>query len=144
SFTMFGLTHKLFAGPKKPGRKATCKPQVEALEKREVRSVLGGLVGGTSGTLTGADNPPPPTPEGLALINSLPGTLVRSTALAEYQRDGRITRNDMLDIFFHGTTGYTGLTNDELTSLQTLVNNGPVVRMPDYLQNLASKALAPP
>src|SRR5262249_20588979 len=41
-----------------------------------------------------------------------------------------------------GTTGYTDLTNTERTSLQTLVSNGPTVAMPDYVQFLATKALA--
>jgi hypothetical protein len=140
-FSRSELRSRLFSGRKQRNRKATYKLQLEALEKREVMTLLGGVRVGP-GTLTGAFLPPPPTTAGLALINSLPDTPVRSTALADYQRDGEITRNDMIDIFFTGTTGYTDLTNSELVSLQTLVKNGPTVAMPDYVQNLASKVLA--
>jgi hypothetical protein len=168
----------VFAGQRR-GRKAAYKPQVEALEQREVLSVFltGGPIGGNAGTSTSTDpgvtlveapdpgvtliqkafqsggvkgettgtfDPagPEPTAAGLALINGLPDTPVRTAALADYQRDGRITRNDMIDILFHGTTGFTDLTNAELASLRTLVANGPTVGMPEYVQNLASKALA--
>jgi hypothetical protein len=119
-----------------------CKPQFEALEVREVMSVLGaGQVGAPSGSFTDVDTGAP-TAAGLALINGLLDTPVRSQALADYQTDGVISRNDMIDIFFHGTTGFTDLTSVELASLRTLVNNGPTVSMPEYVQNLASKALA--
>jgi hypothetical protein len=142
---MFGLANTLFSRHKKPGRKSTFKPQFETLEKREVMSgfsALSGVVATTSWTLGGAFLPPQPTAAGLALFNSLPDTPVRTTALADYQRDGGISRNDMIDIFQNGTTGFTDLTNDELSSLQTLVKNGSTVAMPDYVQNLASKVLA--
>jgi hypothetical protein len=97
-----------------------------------------------SSQITGTFTPvgPEPTAAGLALINGLPDTPVRTAALADYQRDGFISRNDMIDILFRGTTGFTDLTDAERTSLQTLVTNGPTLAMPGYVQNLASKALA--
>src|SRR5690242_11916781 len=98
SFSRSELRSTLFSGRTQRNRKATYKPQFEALEKREVMTLLGGVRVGP-GTLTGGFLPPPPTAAGLALINSLPATPVRSTALADYQRDGAITRNDMIDIF---------------------------------------------
>jgi hypothetical protein len=136
---MFGFTKKLFSTHKKPRRQATYKPQIEVLEKRELMSVVPLPVVGTTGILAsaGAFLPPQPTADGLALINSLPDTPVRSTALADYQRDGMITRNDMIDIF---TNVSLNLTADEISSLGTLVYNGPTtLTMPDYVQNLAWK-----
>jgi Calpain family cysteine protease len=117
--------------------------QMETLEDRTVMSVLTGTHVVTSGGLAGAFAPAPPTAAGLALISSLPDTPVRSAALADYQRDGLISRNDMLDILNQGTSGYTWLTVDEFSSLQTLVTNGPTVGMSDYVQNLALKSLLP-
>ena len=66
---------------------------------------------------------------------------MRSAALADYQRDGYLSRNDMLDILNKGTAGYTSATPAEFASLETLVSNGPTVAMPSYVQNLASKTL---
>jgi hypothetical protein len=140
---MFGLANTLFLGHKTRGRKATFKPQVESLENREVMSRFSVLssIAVTSGTFKNVDTPQP-TAAGLALINSLPNTPVRATALADYQRDACISRDDIIEIFHNGTTGFTDLTNDELSSMQTLVNNGSTVAMPDYVRNLASKVLA--
>jgi hypothetical protein len=137
---MFGRSSKLFSGRKKPGRKATFKSQFEALEKREVMSVTSiGTVAVISGVLADPYGPQP-TAAGLALINGLADTPVRSTALADYQRDGFISRNDMIDIFSTGTVGFTNITAPEIYSLGTLVYNGPtVLAMPDYVQNLAWK-----
>jgi hypothetical protein len=125
-----------------PARSRNAHLQVEALEERTVMSVLSGTHAVASGGLAGAFAPPQPTAAGLALINSLPNTLVRSAALADYQRDGVISRNDMLDILSKGTSGYTWVTYSAFSSMQTLVNNGGTVGMPDYVQNLASKTLA--
>src|SRR5208337_1160320 len=84
---------------------------------------------------------PQPTAAGLALINGLSTTQVRTTALADYQRDGYISRNDMLDIFSAGTSNYRSLTAGEFNDLSTLVGNGPTVGMPGYVQSLASTSL---
>src|SRR2546427_5004053 len=99
---MFGLAGNLFRGHQKP-RKTSFRPQFEALEKRDTPSVSTLLhsVAITSGTLT-LYIPPQPTAAGLALINGLPATPVRTTALADYQRDGFISRNDMMDILNKG------------------------------------------
>jgi hypothetical protein len=113
--------------------------QIEVLEKRDLLSVVSLPIAGTSGTFAGAYLGPQPTAAGLALINSLPDTPVRSTALTDYQRDGMITRNDMIDIFASGSGGYANLTADEINSLDELVANGPTLAMPDYVENLASK-----
>jgi hypothetical protein len=175
---MFGITHRLSSDLKKRGRNATYKPQCEALEKREVLSIMltGGLGDGTTGTLTGPqlppggsgdgttgtviasflpgggvqgqttgtilDPPPDPTPAGLALINGLPDPLVRASALADYQSDGSISRKDMLGIFSDASIDYTSLSNTAITSLKTLVDNGPTVLMPDYVQFLGAKVMA--
>jgi hypothetical protein len=117
--------------------------QMETLEDRTVMSVLSGIQVVASGGSAGGSVAPSPTPAGLALISSLPDTPVRSTALADYQRDGMITRNDMLDIIDLGSSRYNWLTPSEFSSLQTLVTNGPAVGMPDYVQNLALKSLLP-
>jgi hypothetical protein len=138
-FVMFGLSKQ-----KKSAPKSTFRPELEALEQRDLMSGFSIIrpVPVTTGTFAGAYAPPQPTAAGLALINSLPDTPVKTAALADYQRDGIITRNDMIDIFYQGTTGFTDLTNAELTSLQTLVTNGTTVGMPYYVQNLGSKVLA--
>lgn len=141
---MFRLFNKLRSAPKKSAPRPTCKPQLEALENRELMSVSPIDVKGLIGPTHLEANPGPfyqPTPAGLALINSLPNTPVSTTALADYQRDGLITRNDMIDIFTKGSSGFTDLTNTEQSSLQTLVNHGSTLDMPNYVQNLASKAL---
>ncbi len=143
-FTMLGLARKLFNGNKKPGHKATFKPYLEALESREVMSVVHPPVAilSTAGTFENSSYTPAPTAAGLALINNLADTPVRSTALADYQRDGAITRNDMIDVFFSATNDYTYLLPGALSSVQTLVNHGSTVAMPDYVQNLSSKVIA--
>ncbi|HYV37629.1 MAG TPA: hypothetical protein VE988_18130 [Gemmataceae bacterium] len=138
---MFGFVSKWFSGQRTPGRKATYQPQFDDLEKRELMTVspLGALLGTTANyKITQV-----PTAAGLALINSLPDLTVRATALGDYQ-DGVISRNDMIDIFFKGSVGFTDLTNAALSSMQTLVNNGTTVRMPDYVQFLATKSLHGP
>jgi hypothetical protein len=139
---MFGLNTKLFANARNRIRKSTFKPQLEAMEDRRLMSVFtGGILSG--GNVTSILNlPPQPTTAGLALINSLPATPVKTEALADYQRDGFISRNDMLDILSIGTTHYTSATSPVFTSLNTLVNNGATVGMPGYVQNLASKTLS--
>jgi hypothetical protein len=141
---MFRFISQLFSAPKKTAPRPTYKPQLEALENRELMSVSPiNVAGDLAPTSREAylGSPYQPTPAGLALINSLPNTPVRTTALADYQRDGLITRNDLIDIFNKGSSGFTDLTNPELSSLQTLVNNGSTLLMPDYVQNLASKVL---
>jgi hypothetical protein len=136
------LIHKLFPSQKKPCRKATFTPAFETLEERQlmsVFSVMSGVLVGPTGGFAGAFAPPQPTAAGLALINSLPDTPVRAAALSDYQRDGCISRNDMMDIFYNGSGGYANLTASEIGSLGTLVGNGPTLAMPDYVQNLAWK-----
>jgi hypothetical protein len=118
---MFELTRNPWTSRKTSGRRTSYKPRFEALERREVLSV---------------------TTAGLNLINSLPDTPVRTAALADYQRDGAITRNDMIQILHDGTDGFTYVLPGVLSSLQTLVNNGPTVGMPDYVQVLSSKVIA--
>jgi hypothetical protein len=131
------------SGRNQLGRKPRFSPQIEVLEQREVLSVSTVLQGvAVTGVHVFKDPGPQPTAAGLALINSLPDATVSATALADYQRDGQITRNDMLDIWSSSTIGFTDLSNTALTSLQTLVKNGTTVAMPDYVQNLASKVLA--
>jgi hypothetical protein len=128
---------------RRPSRATSRKArlQMEMLEDRTVMSVLGGAQVTTSGGIAGAFAPPPPAAAGLALINSLPDATVRFAALADYRRDGMITRNDMLDIINLGTNGYNWLTLPGFSSLQTLVTKGPTVGMPDYVRNLALKCL---
>jgi hypothetical protein len=74
-------------------------------------------------------------------IEGLVDPTIRSTALADYHSDGRITRNDMLGIFNAATHGGAYLNNVEFNDLQTLVSDAAWVGMPDYVQNLATKAL---
>jgi len=141
---MFGLAAKLFSGHKTPLRKATFKPHFETLENREVMSVASAVQ--AVAVNVGAFKldtllPPQPTAAGLALINGLPDTPVRTAALTDYQRDGSISRNDMMDILSTGTTHYTSAKSPVFASLNTLVNNGSTVGMPAYVQNLASKTL---
>jgi hypothetical protein len=110
---------------------------IEVFEDRCLPALIGLPIAGTLNLLANPYVPPQPTAAGLALINSLPDTPVRSTALADYQRDGMITRNDMIDIFNNVSLN---LTADEINSLGTLVYNGPsTLAMPDYVQNLAWK-----
>jgi hypothetical protein len=85
--------------------------------------------------------PPQPTAAGQALINGLSDPTIRSVALTDYNRDGQITRNDMMDILKQGSAQYTFITATQYRDLLTLVNNGTTVAMPGYVQNLASKVL---
>ena len=139
---MLRSTMRQLAGAKKrSARKPTFRPRCEALERRDLMSASAGLqtvpVTGL-GVVKGYTSP---TAAGLALINGLADTPVRAAALADYQRDGYLSRNDMLDILNKGTTGYTSATPAEFASLEALVSNGPAVGMPSYVQNLASKTL---
>ncbi len=147
SFPMVGFASKLMSGNKTSSHKTTFRPRFEPLEERELMSATS-LAAGTGLTNTNVNLSPggamglQPTPAGLALINGLADTPVKSAALADYQQHGSITRNDMIDIFFKGTTGFTDLTTSEAASLRTLVTNGTTLLMPAYVQNLASKVLA--
>jgi hypothetical protein len=134
---------KARSGRLSPARSRNVHLQLEALEERTVMSLvsLSGIVANT-GTLTGAFLPPTPTSFGLALIKGLPDTPVRSAALADYQRDGLISRNDMIDIFNKGTSGYTWCTSSEFSSLKSLLFDASVVGMPEYVQILADKTIA--
>jgi hypothetical protein len=139
---MFGLNTNLFRSACNRSPKGTFKPHLEALERREVMSlVTSGILANPPTSVLGNFYGPQPTPAGLALINSLPATPVKTTAMADYQRDGYISRNDMLDILSTGTSHYTSAATPVFTSLNTLVSNGSTVGMPDYVQNLASKTL---
>lgn len=80
-------------------------------------------------------------PAGRALINSLADSTIRATALADYNGDGAIDRNEMMGIFKAGTHQNQYLTSTEFKDLQTLVSAASTVGMPDYVQNLASKVL---
>jgi hypothetical protein len=85
---MFGLISKLFAGRKKPDGKPGFRPRLEALERRDLMTGLAGLPVGGITVVNGGSLTLPPTAAGLALINGLPDTPVRATALADYQHDG--------------------------------------------------------
>jgi hypothetical protein len=144
---MFKLNTKLFRRDRSRSREGTFKPRFDALEQREVMStlvsgVLAGSIASSSITSVLGNLWPQPTTAGLALINSLPNSTVRAAALSDYQRDGYISRNDMLDILSTGTTNYTSATSPVFTSLSTLVSNGSTVGMPGYVQSLASKTLS--
>jgi type VI protein secretion system component Hcp len=131
-----------FRGNRKAGPERTRRLRhplhFDTLEDRCVPALL---VSGGGGWHFLPPPPPQPTAAGLALINSLSTTQVRTTALTDYQRDGYISRNDMLDIFSAGSSGYRSLTAGEFTDLNTLVGNGPTVAMPGYVQYLASTSL---
>jgi hypothetical protein len=132
---------KLAGGQKGPARKPTFTPRCEALERRDLMSASAGL---QTVPLTGlgvVKGYASPTAAGLALINGLADTPVRAAALADYQRDGYVSRDDMLDILNKGTAGYTSATPAEFASLEALVSNGSAVAMPSYVQDLASKTL---
>jgi hypothetical protein len=83
----------------------------------------------------------PPVTPGVALIQSLPDTTVEIVAMADYLRDGYISRNDMMDIFAKGTASYKSATQAVIASFQTLINNASTVGMPGYVQILAGKTL---
>jgi hypothetical protein len=84
---------------------------------------------------------PYPTAAGQTLINGLWDSQTRATALADYNRDGQITRNDMIDIIKAASNQYTFVTPAGFHDLLTLVNNAGTVAMPGYVQNLANKAV---
>jgi hypothetical protein len=113
------------------------------MESRELMSVASAAVTRVlvDQTAVAYFPPPPPTAAGLALINGLPNASVRSAALADYTRDGQLTRNDMMDIFSKATNQYSSIVATAVGSLETLVANGPTVAMPNYVQNLASKVI---
>ncbi len=141
---MFGFISKLFSTNKKPVRKSSFKPQFDTLERREVMTTLGvaQFIGTTATNFETVYTPPAPTAAGLAVVNSLPNATVRATVLADYQRDGQVTRNDMIDAFYSASNGFTYLLPGALPSLQTLVNNGPTLDMPDSVHYLSSKVIA--
>jgi Calpain family cysteine protease len=121
----------------KPNRRPSFTPALEELENREVMSTITGIavISPVKVSL------PPPNP-GMTLISGLPDTPVRTAALTDYQRDGALTRNDMIDILKTGSSNYTSLTSTEYSSLMTLVNNFGTVNMPLYVENLASKTIS--
>jgi hypothetical protein len=131
---MFGFSNKPVGTQKHTIRKCAFVPKIEALESREVMSTLGTI---QPSIIVHIWRPS----SGWILINSLPDTPVRTAALADYGRDGYLSRNDMLDVFSQGSSGYTNLTPTEFSSLQTLVNNAGTVGMPLYVQNLTYKAV---
>jgi predicted outer membrane repeat protein len=139
---MLGFRGNLFSTRKAPGRKPTFKPRCEALERRDLMSAVVHPVPVTGVHNNNGSVPPAPTAAGLALLSGLPATPARAAALADYQRDGYLSRNDMLDILNRGTDDYARATPDEITGLETLVNHGATVGMPGYVQNLASKTVA--
>jgi hypothetical protein len=140
---MFGITN-LFSGRKHTSRKGTIKPQFDALESRDLMSVspILGSIASISNTLKIGPSSPQPTAAGLALINGLTDPTVRSAALTDYQRDGAITRNDMIDIFSQGTSNFDFVSSPALASLKTLVSHATTIGMPQYVQNLASKVIS--
>ena len=129
---MFGVGKERSTSQKKSSRNIGFTPKLETLENREVMSGMGL----SPSTILHIWRPSP----GWSLINSLPDTPVRTSALNDYQRDGYLC-NDMLDIFSQGSSGYTNLTWTEYSSFQTLVNNSGTVGMPIYVENLAYKAI---
>jgi hypothetical protein len=122
--------------------------RVEQLESRDMMSVtslfnstyLGAPA--TSSSVSTIYNFPQPTAAGNALINKLWDGNLRSVASADYNRDGQITRSDMIELLAKGTYQYAFLTPTAAHDLITLVSNGATVAMPDYVQNLASKTLS--
>ena len=138
---MFALTRNLWTSRKTTGRRTSYKPHFEALERREVLSAVPLTNPAVVAVVAPADAPSP-TPAGLALINSLPDTPVRTAALADYQRDGLLSRNDLIQILHDGTDGFTFVLAGEVDSLQTLVDNAPTVGMPDYVRALTAKTIA--
>jgi hypothetical protein len=139
---MFGLSSKLFASRKKPERKPTFRPWCEALERRDLMATLTGIQTTQSGGLVLGGGSAAPTAAGLAFLSGLPDTPVRATALYDYKRDGVIGRSEMLDILSRATAGYTWAPKPVYDSLMALVNNGPVVAMPAYVQDLAFKTVS--
>ena len=78
---MLRSTMRQLAGAKKrSARKPTFRPHFEALERRDLMSALAGLptVPVTGLGVAKGYAPPSPTAAGLALINELPNTPVRS------------------------------------------------------------------
>ncbi len=156
---MFKFLSKSSSGGK---RARVIKAPRLCVEELEIRTVLSATTLTTAALTTAAtlsistvpalllNNPgngvnpgtsPPVTP-GVALIQSLPDSTVKIVALADYLRDGYISRNDMLDIFAKGTASYKSATEPVIASFQTLINNASTVGMPGYVQNLAGKTLA--
>jgi hypothetical protein len=144
---MFGLFRNLLVdrktGPER--RRRLRRPlHLEALEDRCVPAAVmsggtGGVTGGGQGGVGGLIEQP--TAAGLALINSLSTPQVRTTALADYQRDAYISRNDMLGIFSAARSTYGYVAAGAFTDLGTLAGNGPTVGMPGSVQYLALTSL---
>jgi Calpain family cysteine protease len=120
---------------------------VEELESRDLMSITSLLHSNVLGTsalyapISSIYYFPKPTAAGNALINGLWDSNLRSAASVDYNRDGQITRTDMIDLLAKGTYEYQLLTSTSAHDLLTLVNNGATVAMPDYVQNLAGKVL---
>jgi hypothetical protein len=138
---MFALTRNLWTSRKTTGRRTSYKPHFEVLERREVLSAVPLITPAVAAVVAPADVPSP-TPAGLALINSLPDTPVRTAALADYQRDGLLSRNDLIQILHDSTGNYTYVLPNVVGSLQTLVDNASTVGMPDYVRVLTAKTIA--
>src|SRR5437868_828333 len=135
------FAHKTTSARKDRSRNRTnsFRPSMEALEERNLMTVVTTVLSNPDTRAIVVNYPVSPA---VALINSLPSDAVRNVALTDYQRDGFISRNDMMDIFKTGTTGYTAAPTAVYNSLSMLIGNGATVGMPSYVQDLANKTLS--
>ncbi len=84
----------------------------------------------------------PPSASATSVLASLQNASIRTLAKADYNRDGILTRDDMIGIFNAvAQQDSTGLTSTQLSDLTTLVNNSGVLGMPADVANLASKVV---
>jgi hypothetical protein len=80
-------------------------------------------------------------PDAAAVFASLSDANLQGLAQADYERDGALTRNDMIGIFNEVVQEGRQLTATQLGDLNTLVNNGSTLGMPASVENLAGKVV---
>ena len=116
----------------KTSRRTTVRPQIEVLENRLMPATL---IGGT----TVAIGPALP-PDWFAANLNDPG--MQSLARTVYNRDGMITRTDMLELFTQAELNST-VSSDDFHDLAAIVAAGRsgVLSMPDNAANLAGKVV---
>jgi len=107
-----------------------------------LNSAANNAVSGNNGEVVDPTRPPPTTnTTGLAIINSLTDATVRDLALARYQADGWISREDLIDIFNAGSKNFLDLSNNAFASMKKLIDYGAKVNMPDYVRFLGHKVM---
>jgi hypothetical protein len=71
---------------------------------------------------------------------NLPDAGLAALADSDFTRDDGITRNDFIGLL-EAVASRGDVTNCELTTLQTLLDNSTLLNIPDYVRNLAAKVI---